>query len=318
MSSILDALRKLEQEKVEITHPEPVEMSEDIAERDLIGGTVGGRGMTLHLPPSVLLVAGLVVGLLLAAGSVGGTMLWMRATASAQEPSPAVQVASVIPAAPLLAENELETVPAEPQPPTEPVALVTAVDTDDTPVEEPTPAKVEPAPAKPTPTREREERVERATPRPRAEKPRPAPEPVKIEPEPEPYAVAQAPSFEPEPYTTVSAQSPEPAFSDEPVFAESEPLVRSIEPAAPQASGAMQAGARSTALPPTPEDRQRIKLNMPRPASKQRPYASAIINLQPVFINDEIPGTNARLVGVTESGIEYINQDTGARHYMSF
>ena len=40
MSSILDALRKLEQEKVDVTGPIEVEYNEDVAERDLIGGSV--------------------------------------------------------------------------------------------------------------------------------------------------------------------------------------------------------------------------------------------------------------------------------------
>ncbi|NIA16351.1 MAG: hypothetical protein GWP08_20010 [Nitrospiraceae bacterium] len=46
-----------------------------------------------------------------------------------------------------------------------------------------------------------------------------------------------------------------------------------------------------------------LQINMPRPATKRRPLASAIINLQPVFVGETIPGTRAVLVGVDMRGI---------------
>lgn len=53
-----------------------------------------------------------------------------------------------------------------------------------------------------------------------------------------------------------------------------------------------------------------LRLNVLRPASKEQPDALAIINLKKVYVGEIIPGTRARLIGV-ESGAIGVEVETG-------
>ena len=60
-----------------------------------------------------------------------------------------------------------------------------------------------------------------------------------------------------------------------------------------------------------------VKVNMPRPATKSRPYASAVIDLRPVLVGERIPKTSARLIGVTNRGIAIEIIETGDKYQIS-
>jgi len=59
-------------------------------------------------------------------------------------------------------------------------------------------------------------------------------------------------------------------------------------------------------------------VNMVRPASKARPYASAIINLEPVQVGERISGSQAILVGVESRAIAVEIEGTGQRYHIRF
>jgi hypothetical protein len=59
-----------------------------------------------------------------------------------------------------------------------------------------------------------------------------------------------------------------------------------------------------------------LKLNVLREATETRPEALAIINLNKVYIGEEIPGTDARLIGVARHGIGIEMRRTGDRYYV--
>jgi hypothetical protein len=61
-----------------------------------------------------------------------------------------------------------------------------------------------------------------------------------------------------------------------------------------------------------------IKVNMTRPASKTRPYASAIINLQPVQVGERIPGSRAILIGVETRAIGIEIEGGSERYHIRF
>ena len=61
-----------------------------------------------------------------------------------------------------------------------------------------------------------------------------------------------------------------------------------------------------------------IRINMVRPASKKRPLASAIINLQQVHVGETIPDTEAVLIGVESRAIGIEIKETGLRFHMRF
>ena len=53
-------------------------------------------------------------------------------------------------------------------------------------------------------------------------------------------------------------------------------------------------------------------------ARKARPYASAIINLQPVQVGEKIPGSDAVLIGVESRAIGIEIEGTGERFHIRF
>lgn len=61
-----------------------------------------------------------------------------------------------------------------------------------------------------------------------------------------------------------------------------------------------------------------IRINMVRPANKAHPYASAIINLQPVHIGERLPDSNAVLIGVDARAIAVEISNTGERFHIRF
>lgn len=59
-----------------------------------------------------------------------------------------------------------------------------------------------------------------------------------------------------------------------------------------------------------------MRLNVLREATPTRPEALAIINLNKVYVGEDIPGSDARLIGVARYGIAIEIKSTGARYYV--
>ncbi len=59
-----------------------------------------------------------------------------------------------------------------------------------------------------------------------------------------------------------------------------------------------------------------IQLNMLNPAGPTRPLGNAFINLEKVFVGEFLPGSNAKLVDVASHGIAIEIQSTGQRYYI--
>ena len=91
MSSILDALRKLEEEKAAANQPAEVDLDEETAERDLVGPSALHRGVTLRLTPGRLVFIGLVFVALVAAVSIGASLLVARSGPLSSYPADAPQ-----------------------------------------------------------------------------------------------------------------------------------------------------------------------------------------------------------------------------------
>ena len=150
-----------------------------------------------------------------------------------------------------------------------------------------------------------------------ASEPKPA-----AEPKPEPESVAEVkPAAEPK-----AAPVAMPAVPAEPtpppvVVARATPAPAPVPVAPPRlAPGPVNVNV----LPPLRNSDKAlyglegVQLNMLRPASKNRPYASAIINLQPVEIGEVIPGSSAVLIAVEMDAVAIEIQDTGERFQIRF
>jgi hypothetical protein len=127
--------------------------------------------------------------------------------------------------------------------------------------------------------------------------PKPAPELVaKAEPTPEPPSV---PAAEPTPETrNPKPETRNPKKASRPIDLLLLPALRETDKARYGLSD--------------------VRVNMVRPASKARPYASAIINLQPVQVGEKIPGSEATLIGVESRAIGIEIESTGERFHIRF
>lgn len=63
-----------------------------------------------------------------------------------------------------------------------------------------------------------------------------------------------------------------------------------------------------------------LRINMLKPASRNVPYASAVINLRPVYVGERIPNTSATLVAVDPrgKGIALEIEGSGERFHIRF
>ena len=60
-----------------------------------------------------------------------------------------------------------------------------------------------------------------------------------------------------------------------------------------------------------------LRLNVLREAGPGNPDPVAIINLKKVYLGERIPGTRARLIGISSRAIAIEIEDTGARFRVS-
>lgn len=306
MSSILDALNKLEQEKAQVEVPEEIERDIDPrqAARELIGGAPG-QGRTLRLTPAAMLAGATMFMVAMIAISVGITVVILGGRTSTAP----VQSAAAVPA--IVTEREVENAavveqPAPVTPEPEPVAVAAVVPVEQKPepvevivpvvekvevvqapiaVVETAPAPIEAVAIAPMPVEPVEEMR--------------SPEPVPVR---EPEAVVSRPAIaEPEPIveTPVVVARRDPVVEPKPVPITDMRKLPPLTIAVTQRYGA-----------------DPILINMISPASANRPHAYAIINRIKVTVGDPIGNSRLRLVQVENHGIAV--EAGGERFYVPF
>jgi hypothetical protein len=335
MSSILDALKKLEAEKARQAEAELVRLDDepfepDTAGEELVVPLIEAPGPPVAVSTRTLVVGGAVFAVALVAISVS-ISLWVarssvtpiRVTENVAapvaespvlaDPSPANEAPSATPppeapaaASPPAPEADLPAATPKPEPPAKPVVAKTA---------KPTPAPVKaPKPVSPPP----ETQVA-------------APEPA-----PAPEAPPAAQELAPAPKAVQLAQAPKPVMPPEPALVEQAPAPVAEEPALVIETPV--AAPPPLAVPPPPSEAEigpvdlkklpilrsservrfgleNVRLNVLREASPTRPHGLAIINLNKVYIGETIPGTRARLIEVKSHGIGIEIMDSGERFY---
>jgi hypothetical protein len=151
--------------------------------------------------------------------------------------------------------------------------------------------------------------------------PTPAEPPPTQEPKTEkadPFAIAKK-----MPDTTVKP-APEPTQETVRRKTSEPPAEKPAAPAEPAPAKRQAGPVNVMALPALKEsDKERyglsdIRINMLRPATKSRPYASAIINLRPVQVGERIPDTSAVLIAVESRAIGIEISGTGDRFHIRF
>lgn len=257
MSSILDALRKLEQEKATREKTSSASSVRELAlepEPDLDGDR---RRRTAPVRTLFLLLGGALVTVGIGAGVVAAAVMVSRRDAPVQR---------VTAAAPSQPTTQTTTV--------QPVH-VAALDTAE-------PESTEPEPLQ----------VASATP-PKPAAPKKSVAPPKAVPPPEPVAAAPKSAVaNPQPATDSDAIPAQPATETDieklPILSESERV--------------------RLGLPP-------LKINIVGIPSTRNPRASALINMQKVYVGENIPGTSARLMDVNLRGVS-LNVN-GRRYFLS-
>ena len=283
MSSILEALKKLEAEKH--AHAVPVEAPPacdvDYTSGTLLGAIALPRAERHRLAPITLVLAGgffavLLIGVsvLLALVLLGGRLpATSNASAAVPVAQPTLQPETTPPEAALTGAPIAELPPTEVP---EATALAPSTPMVTTPVEV---AVVLPEP-------------EPVRPAPKAQPPAQAPRRTEV------AALAPAAEVRYEPYTPL----PEERASDN---ARSLPLPADI---------------RKLPLPTRNEREQyridNIALNMLNEANEYRPTGNAIINLEKVFVGETLPGSNAKLIDVQSHGIAIEIMSTRQRYYI--
>jgi hypothetical protein len=295
MSSILDALKKLEEEKaarkaVDAGSSDPETPMEKFNETP----RPRRRQEEVRLSNKTVLLLGGGLAVALVAVSVTVSLALMRSTAPAQvavaQPVAPVVVAPVAPA-PVVAP---EATPATPE---ASAPLTTA------------PARVEPLP--------QVAKAETPAPKPKVVEPKAAPAPKVVEPkvaEPEQHPLPQSfPAIAPEP-----EPAPEPAPAPEPT---PEPEPAPADPETMDTKDVAPVGDVKELPVLRTSDRisfglENMRVNFLREATPNRPAAMAVINLNKIHIGEVIPGTKARLVAVEREGIGIEITESGKRFYV--
>ncbi len=328
MSSILDALRKLEAEKAEAGQPTDEGFAEGVAERELVGRNLLRERLTIRLTPMTLVLSAVAFTALFMAISVGVSMMLIaragREPAYVASKTPQPARASLPTAAP--APPQVPTVVGEePEVPGREDLTVTpigrshaAAQASQSAEETVTPAPRFERPPIVAPATDAEGQPSPTRPADGVESQEKVLEPAQAEAKPAPsadetaqfrHARAEPAADEPQWRSPMMERFPSPAPTKPPALKEPQPVV-DIEALAQH--------------PLRERDRQRLgltgfQINMLQPASKNRPYASAIINLNQVYLGEMIPRTNAKLIALDGlRGIVIEVQGSKERFYVPF
>lgn len=312
MSSILDALKKLEEEKAARRPGGNDASSDPVTPFETVNDSSRYRRRQdeVSVTPKSLLIAGLGMSIVLVVVSVSVSMVLMRGQSATptvaslppvvpQEAAPSVETpppaAAITPPEPEVAPEPVSAAnaPTAPAPKPEPKAMTaSAVKAEPVPAAKPEPVR-EPAPEpKPEPMQVADAAPQAATPAPRAEIPALAPAPA-----PEPVYEAPAPVATPEP----TPPPPEPQSLE----------AKDVEPVADLKSLPVLRTSDRISL-----GLENMRVNFLRESTPSRPTAMAVINLNKIHLGEVIPGTRARLVAVERSGIGIEIADTGKRYYI--
>lgn len=325
MSSILDALNKLENEKEQAraqAELNPADIDPAAAADELLGIDSNAREpMTLRLSPMILLGSALLF-IALTIGTVVATVSFLV------KPAPDPQAIASTPAEPS-PESEPVPAPTEPKPSPEPDAAIAAVDDGAEESTDATPAVVDPEP-QPAPEPVAQEPVS-ANPAPSVQERQPdtvaAPQPTEA-PEQKETALAQIP---PDLLTTATNEpvnsSPStlnPPSSQQPRKVLSNTIAPEPVAAEPVSNPQVAIPENIQTFPPFTVELQHrhglsdFKVNMLNPESETNPYGSAIINRTKVFESSYINGSRVRLYKVDRRGIAVEIASTGNKYYAKF
>lgn len=330
MSSILDALKKLEAEKAASQAAGPAVLDADIAEDELVGrrGNRRVRGFAAPLPPMAWAMAALAAAVALTAASAFTAVYWVQrqhdasssiaggpsaaagpyvesagdasaappqedAGASAQEDAGASGAQEESPSAPANGIEQRRNITPIPPPRPEREVSVAATESGAAQASEPSSPASEPDPAP-------------------AHEPPPEPEPA---PTPEPASVDEAPAAVRETAESVRAtpdrDAPSRAAQEAPASSFSEES-RDAPPRPPYQAPTNPRDYQHVDISSLPilthaarehYGLQELTVNLRRAPSPSRPEASAMINLNHIRVGETIPGTNAVLIGVSPGSI---------------
>lgn len=311
MSSILDALNKVEEEQQQLKaqssdNPDDINLHEAV--QDFVEHDVLRDKMTLRVSPMLLLSGGfsvlivlvcvvslVVVSMIRPEAAIPTTTDLAASTPALKDPSPSIVAPSpeatpAPPPAPAENAQPIEEIP--------PVAAKTPELPSPTPVvekiPEPTPAIAIPAPPIKT----------AALPEP---SPTPPPVPA-LEKKPDPLPKPSSEVLESDEALDFSASPSAAATPSDPSVQESRPKpeasIRSYPPFTPGVQ--MSAGLDT------------FKVNMVSPKSDRSPYGSAIINRKKVFEGGFIAGSQVMLYKVEKDGFALEIPRTGKRYFHTF
>ena len=276
MSSILEALKKLEAEKnaqqIAIQEPESAYTSDQMAQ-SLLGyaePSPDGRRFSSLL----LVMGGGVFTMLLIGVSVALAVFVLNNTQSPQSTTP-----------PLVA-----AVPA----PTPEIPEAVAPETEPTRVADASPVDVAPEVPSVSP-----KKVVTPVVLPEAATPRPAPERKPERPVEAPMDLAPLPDLTEaryEPYVPKTAAITEQASAPVPDDIRTLPMLSRSERSQYRLEG--------------------LTINMLNEASATRPLGNALVNLEKIFIGENLPGSNATLIDVKSHGIAIEIMSTRQRYYL--
>ncbi len=333
MSSILDALKKLEAEKAEARKPPEQIVADDVAERELVGREPLRERLTIKLTPATLIIGGLVFGLILVIVSVGISLALVKPSGDS------VARMNVAPSSQAHVAKAADTDPNSKEDDTAGDRRVAAgkqtssagarVDSDE---EKPADYRTEPVAAG-QPRQSDQSQEEKAGSR--NEGWSVASLPVASSNVKKPSLAKQETHAETMPDTKGAVDSPPaPADATEPREVEipGPRLVNGPKPAtSSEGAGAVHDFAEQElevdprTLPRLRESHcermgiRELQINMLQPKSKTRPYPSAIINLNKVYVGERIPRTSARLIAVDGlNGIAIEIESTKKRYYVPF
>lgn len=381
MSSILEALKKLEAEKAETGQVTGLPLDREVVHQELTGRAPINRRITVST--GALVFGGSILGVLLVAASAAVALLVTRTgnppqvVATVQAPE-STNVPANVPAAQTPSPGVIE--PAEPLPPPtpSPEPAVSAAAVAQPARQSPSPVPElssegkatahagkaeESAPDAVAPPKEevnivQEPVQETASSKPASSEAQERKSPSekssrseKVEKEPFSPAPVENADMKEEKSSSVKSKktkSEEPEIPKEPIVEQEDQSMmvaqnesadeaqsvqqERLDPAeegrvdqdAPKVINPSPLPANIYALPPLRETEKSrlglrdLQVNMCRPATKSRPQASAIINLQTVYIGETVPGSDAILVGVETRGIAIEVPDTGARYHVRF
>ncbi|GMW01063.1 MAG: hypothetical protein AMXMBFR84_22000 [Candidatus Hydrogenedentota bacterium] len=309
MSSILDALRKLEQEQGEGGRNDIGTVEPDRADRNPPEYRAAAGAVTISIEPSMILVGSVTAVLLLASVTAAALFMLMRnpsapgpsvAAVSTNSSSNAAEVAMNVSA------NAIAPTPVR-EPAVEPSVAATAtlltIDENASAVE--TNAAEVPVVEVEAPVRVASKADLEVSPKPIENKPEPVVRAKPAEPQSEQVATVQPQpaAVVPKPVEDEPVQLPAPPSVQPAIVSETDVQAQSTPDAAPDSVVDLNS------LPILSES-DRLRLNLPEitinivgTASSRNPRPSAMINYKRVMVGEFVPGTNAKLVAVDVKGI---------------